>query len=157
MWGLVLMMWFSTMLGFFAHVNPLLGGVIGFEINDFLQDYLGFIGTLLLMIFVAVIYLVVRLNLTPEKVGSYISSTKKEVAKDFETAKNNRSAEKVPAEETLETPEESSVLVVEDKEEELESCKEEPVIEMEVQKQEKLIIRSDEEEDRSEERRVGKE
>jgi len=147
MWGLVLMMWFSTMLGFFAHVNPLLGGVIGFEINDFLQDYLGFIGTLLLMIFVAVIYLVVRLNLTPEKVGSYISSTKKEVAKDFETAKNNRSAEKVPAEETLETPEESSVLVVEDKEEELESSKEEPVIEMEVQKQEKLIIGSDEEED----------
>src|SRR5690625_354552 len=69
-WGLLVMIWFSTVFGFFAEKNALMGGTIGFETNDYLQDYLGFIGTLLLLIFVSIIYLVLRLNLTPESVGS---------------------------------------------------------------------------------------
>lgn len=86
-WGLILMIWFSVVLGFFAAKNALLGGMIGFESNDFLQDYIGFIGTLLLLIFVAIVYLVLRLNVTPELVSIYFHKTKKEVNKEFKNAK----------------------------------------------------------------------
>lgn len=86
-WGIVLMIWLSTALGFFAKKNAILGGMIGFETNDFLQDYLGFIGTILLLVFVAIVYLVVRLNVTPELIGSQFHHTKKEISDDFKTAK----------------------------------------------------------------------
>lgn len=87
-WGLFLMIWVSTCLGFFAAKNALLGGTIGFEVNDFLQDYTGFIGTLLILIFVAIFYLVIRLGITPELVGQYFKKTKKEVQSDFQEAKS---------------------------------------------------------------------
>ena len=86
-WGVLVMIWFSTLLGFFATKNALLGGVIGYETNDFLQDYLGFTGTLLVLIFVMIAYLVIRLNITPELVASYFERTKKEVSQDFEDSK----------------------------------------------------------------------
>jgi len=37
-WGLVFIIWFSVALGFFASGQPLLGGMVGYEMNDFLQD-----------------------------------------------------------------------------------------------------------------------
>lgn len=86
-WGILVMIWFSTLLGFFATKNALLGGVIGYETNDFLQDYLGFTGTLLVLIFVMIAYLVIRLNITPELVAGYFERTKKEVSQDFEDSK----------------------------------------------------------------------
>lgn len=86
-WGILVMIWFSTLFGFFATKNALLGGVIGYETNDFLQDYLGFTGTLLVLIFVMIAYLVIRLNITPELVASYFERTKKEVSQDFEDSK----------------------------------------------------------------------
>lgn len=96
-WGLVVMVWLSTMLGFFADKNALLGGTIGYETNDFLQDYMGFFGTLLLLIFVAIVYLVVRLNLTPELVGSYFKQTKQQVSADFKSAREASVAEEQAA------------------------------------------------------------
>ena len=98
LWGLVLMIWFSTLLGFFAQKNALLGGMIGFETNDFLQDYLGFIGTLLLLVFIGVIYLVMRLNITPERVGAYFHHTKKQVSDDFKAAKTQMDSGNRPKE-----------------------------------------------------------
>ncbi|TXK76873.1 DNA translocase FtsK [Mesonia sp. K4-1] len=86
-WGILVMIWFSTLFGFFATKNALLGGVIGYETNDFLQDYLGFTGTLLVLIFVMIAYLVIRLNITPELVASYFERTKEEVSQDFEDSK----------------------------------------------------------------------
>ena len=85
-WGILVMLWFSTVLGFFAESNALLGGMIGFETNDFLQDYLGFAGTVLLLAFILIVYLVARLNVTPEMLAKYFHKTKKEVAEDFDEA-----------------------------------------------------------------------
>lgn len=86
-WGLLLMIWISITLGFFKETNPLLGGTVGVETNSFLQDYLGKAGTWLLLIFAAVVYLVFRLNFTPEKAGVFLSNTKDKIKKDFEDAK----------------------------------------------------------------------
>jgi len=91
-WGILVMLWFSTVLGFFAADNALLGGIIGFETNDFLQDYLGFIGTILFLFFILIIYLVARLNITPEVVGKYFQRTKKEVSEDFGEAQQAEKA-----------------------------------------------------------------
>ncbi len=109
-WGLILMIWFSVSLGFFAHKNAILGGMIGFETNDFLQDYIGFTGTLLLLIFIAIFYLVVRLKLTPELVGSYFKKTQHQVSEDFKSAKaqNRQTKKETPAEKREEKKETKS-------------------------------------------------
>ncbi|MCF6307024.1 MAG: DNA translocase FtsK [Flavobacteriaceae bacterium] len=87
-WGSLVMIWISIFFGFFPTVNPLFSGVIGFEINDLLQDYLGLIGAVLVMTFLLIVYLVLRLKLTPEHIASAFKSTKKEIADDF-TSENN--------------------------------------------------------------------
>ncbi|PKA84462.1 S-DNA-T family DNA segregation ATPase FtsK/SpoIIIE [Ulvibacter sp. MAR_2010_11] len=92
-WGILLMIWIAVFFGFFKEKTTLLSGTIGFETNDLLQDYLGLIGTILLMTFLAIIYLVVRLKVTPEHVTSALKKTKKEIATDFSSG--------IPSEETI--------------------------------------------------------
>ncbi len=82
-WGMLLMIWLSVFFGFFSNTNSLLSGVIGFEINDLLQDYLGLIGAILVMTFLAIVYLVLRLKLTPQKVAAAFKSKKDEIVSDF--------------------------------------------------------------------------
>ncbi len=72
-WGLVMMIWTSIGLGFFAAESPLLGGQIGFEMNDFLQDYIGKIGVLLLLLFCLVVILVRFFNFDPQEFGRAIN------------------------------------------------------------------------------------
>ena len=78
-WGAYLILWFSLLLGFFASSNPILGGVVGFELNDFLQDYVGKLGVTLILIFMLIIYLVSRLHLTPDALSKSYTKQKKQV------------------------------------------------------------------------------
>ena len=82
-WGSLMMIWLSVFFGFFSTINPLFSGVIGFEINDVLQDYLGLIGTVLLLTFLLITYLVIRLKLTPEHLLHLLKTTKKDIKSDF--------------------------------------------------------------------------
>ena len=82
-WGLLVMLWLSVCFGFFNKKYELLGGVVGFEINDFLQDYLGLIGTAFMMVFLAIAYAALRLKLTPDKVGAFFKSTKDQLSDEF--------------------------------------------------------------------------
>jgi S-DNA-T family DNA segregation ATPase FtsK/SpoIIIE len=106
-WGVLLTIWFAVFFGFFNSIGVLFSGTIGYEINDLLQDYLGLIGTILVMIFLAIIYLVVRLKVTPEKVTSLLKKTKKEISDDFSSeevvSQTNYEKEKMEAVD-LETP-----------------------------------------------------
>jgi S-DNA-T family DNA segregation ATPase FtsK/SpoIIIE len=72
-------------MGFFSETYSLFSGVMGYEINNLLQDYLGFIGTVLVMAFLFIVYMVVRLKITPDKVISLFKRTKKEIASDFQS------------------------------------------------------------------------
>lgn len=72
-WGLVLLVWVSVSLGFLAADQPLLGGQIGYEMNDFLQDYTGKIGVLLLLLFGLVVILVRLFGFDPQAVGKALS------------------------------------------------------------------------------------
>ncbi|TVZ28060.1 S-DNA-T family DNA segregation ATPase FtsK/SpoIIIE [Gillisia sp. Hel_I_86] len=85
-WGLLMMIWWAVFFGFFAEKNAMLGGRVGFEINDYLQDYIGLIGTSLLLTFILIAYLVFRLKITPELIASFVNSKKQEIKEDFETS-----------------------------------------------------------------------
>ena len=63
-WGILVMIWLSVVLGFFNVGGGLLGGRVGFELNAFLQDYLGMLGAVLLLGLIAFAYAVFRLGLT---------------------------------------------------------------------------------------------
>lgn len=72
-WGLIFIIWISIALGFFAYEQPLLGGLVGFEMNDFLQDYTGKIGVLLLLFFGLTVILVRFFKFSPEGMADYLN------------------------------------------------------------------------------------
>ncbi|MDX1332408.1 MAG: DNA translocase FtsK 4TM domain-containing protein, partial [Robiginitalea sp.] len=88
-WGFVILIWVSISLGFFAAEQPLLGGQVGYEMNDFLQDYTGKIGVFLLLLFGLVIIFVRLFGLTPDHVARAFRSVSARIPKRA-----------VPAEET---------------------------------------------------------
>jgi S-DNA-T family DNA segregation ATPase FtsK/SpoIIIE len=83
-WGLVGIIWVSVALGFFAAELPLLGGLIGYEMNDFLQDYTGKIGVFLILIFMLMVILVRLFNFTPEGVANFFRSQRQKIKSDFQ-------------------------------------------------------------------------
>lgn len=88
-WGILASIWLAIFFGFFAETAPILGGIIGFEMNDFLRAYIGKIGIGLLLFFVLIIYMVNRLGVTPQKVQSLFQSTQKEFKAAFASNKTN--------------------------------------------------------------------
>lgn len=80
----------AIILGFFATKLPELGGVIGFEMNQFLQDYLGKAGTLLVLVFGLIIFLIFRIKVSPDGVKNAFEKTKNKVAQDFEALKRSK-------------------------------------------------------------------
>ena len=78
-WDLFVIIILSVLFGFFATSAPELGGVIGYELNLFFQDYLGKTGTLLILIFGLIIYIIFKMKLSPESIQSFFNDTKKEI------------------------------------------------------------------------------
>ncbi|SCX84630.1 DNA translocase FtsK [Flavobacterium caeni] len=75
-WDLFALVLISVLFGFFADSLPELGGVVGFEMNQFLQDYLGKTGTLLVLIFGIIIYLIFKIKISPDAVKSFFEKSK---------------------------------------------------------------------------------
>lgn len=73
-WGLIGIIWISVALGFFASTYPLLGGLIGYELNDFLQDYSGKTGVLLLLFFTLTVIVVRLFHFAPERFTHFLRS-----------------------------------------------------------------------------------
>ena len=82
-WGLVFLLWTSVTLGFFAVSSPLLGGLVGFEMNDFLKDYTGKIGVFLILLFVLTVILVRLFKFSPEAIGHYFREKRNQIKEDF--------------------------------------------------------------------------
>ncbi len=82
-WGVLIIVWLSIMLGFFGNKNDILGGTVGFELNSFLQDYLGKIGTALLLLFGLITYLAIRFKVTFESFTNVFKTAKKDIKKEF--------------------------------------------------------------------------
>ena len=89
-WGILIIIWFSILLAFFADKNPILGGTVGFEINSFLQDYIGKTGIVLLLLFGLITYLAIRFRYTFESFTKVFKSTKKSIKDEFSKADEDK-------------------------------------------------------------------
>jgi len=91
-WDLFVIIIVSVLFGFFATSLPELGGTIGYELNLFSQDYLGKTGTLLVLIFGLIVYLIFKIKLSPERIKSFFENTKKEIKNDLNSASTTNPA-----------------------------------------------------------------
>ncbi|HLA56312.1 MAG TPA: DNA translocase FtsK [Flavobacterium sp.] len=82
-WDLFVIIILSVLFGFFATSLPELGGTIGYEMNLFSQDYIGKTGTLLVLVFGIVIYLIFKIQVSPDAIKSFFERTKKEIDADM--------------------------------------------------------------------------
>ena len=91
-WDLFVLIILSILFSFFATSLPELGGTVGYELNMFLQDYIGKIGTLLVLFFGLIIYLIFKIKISPDKIQSFFENTKKEIKTNLGSTANNTSA-----------------------------------------------------------------
>lgn len=82
-WGTLIGIWLSIFFGFFAHKYDALGGTIGFEMNSFFQDYIGVIGTILLLAFGLIAYLAIRFKVTGQHFVDLFKSAKRDLKDDY--------------------------------------------------------------------------
>lgn len=73
-WGILHTIWFTIATGYFIPSKPLYSGIIGYEINKFLIDYIGRIGILSGLVFFFLCFIVFQLGWTPEKMKVWIIS-----------------------------------------------------------------------------------
>jgi DNA segregation ATPase FtsK/SpoIIIE, S-DNA-T family len=76
-WGLLGMVWYALVFGFLTPQKPLFGGIVGYEMNNYLKIFIGNTGIALLLIFCAVFYAAIRFKLTPERISGFLKSKKK--------------------------------------------------------------------------------
>ena len=77
-WGTLIIIWGSMVFGFAFETAPKLGGTIGFELNILLQDYVGKIGTALLLVFGFIVYIALRFKIGPQHIARLFTRTKNE-------------------------------------------------------------------------------
>lgn len=106
-WDLFAILVLSIALGHFGSEHPFLGGIVGFEMNDYIQDYIGQIGAMLVVLFLIIFYLIFRIKMTPKSFTDVVSNTHAKIKDNLEkaeeliatqpvsTSANNRPADNV--------------------------------------------------------------
>ncbi|MGB5243519.1 MAG: DNA translocase FtsK 4TM domain-containing protein [Lutimonas sp.] len=72
LYGILAIIWLSSALSFSLPGNDLSGGKIGYEVNDYLQVYLGKTGNLILLISTLLLFFITYFRITPQKLKSWI-------------------------------------------------------------------------------------
>jgi len=98
-WDLFALIIISVLFGFFATSLPELGGTVGYELNLFLQDYIGKTGTLLVLLFGLIVYVMFKVKLSPERIQSFFENTKNEIKSDLDSNRSVKSADSYNLEE----------------------------------------------------------
>ena len=105
-WGLTAMLLVSISLGFFHEKFALISGIIGFEINQYSQDFVGKTGLIILLIFFFIAYIALRYKVNFD---GFINRLKQK-RKDKDQSVNDES--NVPAiEEANKSSEKEEVLI----------------------------------------------
>ena len=73
-WLLVLLIWITILSGYLKNYFPVQSGIVGFEVNLFLESYIGRIGILLILIFSFIISIAILFNVTPSGTLSLINN-----------------------------------------------------------------------------------
>lgn len=82
-WDLFAVVLLSILFGFFANTIPELGGIIGYEMNLFFQDYIGKTGTLLVLLFGLIIYLLFKIKISPDSIKTFFEKKKSELHEEL--------------------------------------------------------------------------
>ncbi|MFM9988334.1 DNA translocase FtsK [Flavobacterium sp.] len=90
-WDIFVIIILSILFGFFGNYLPELGGVIGYEMNLFSQDYIGKSGTLLALIFGIVIYFIFKIKVSPDKIKGFFEKTKNDIKEELKPINNTSS------------------------------------------------------------------
>ena len=77
-WDLYLIILFSILFGFFWEYMPQLAGTVGFEMNLFIQDYIGKVGVGLLLAFSFMLFLIFKIKVSPDKIKDILERPNKE-------------------------------------------------------------------------------
>ena len=72
------MMWISISLGFLNKSDTLLPGVVGYELNQYIQLFIGRTGLGISLIFLLLSYLIIRFKITPELIINKFKTNKEE-------------------------------------------------------------------------------
>ncbi len=75
--GIIIMIWVSLLFGYLNLKNSLLAGTIGFELNEYLQIYIGEIGVFFVLLLSFLVYIISKFKITPEKIKSLFPKPKK--------------------------------------------------------------------------------
>jgi len=89
-WGTLIVIWLSVLFGFFTHKYDLLGGTIGFEMNQFFQDYIGKIGTALLLLLGLITYLAIRFKITGDTIVNSFKRAQSSIKEDLKSEKETK-------------------------------------------------------------------
>ena len=82
-WDFYIIIVLSILLGFFWDFIPQLSGVVGYEMNLFIQDYIGKIGTLFSLIFAIILFLIFKINLSPDGIKNFFEKSNAKIAEEF--------------------------------------------------------------------------
>ena len=99
-WDLYLIIIVSILFGFFWEYIPQLAGTVGFEMNLFIQDYIGTIGTLLTLIFGIIIFLVFKIKVSPDSVKNLFEKPEQEITEETNSEIIPATDEVISADET---------------------------------------------------------
>ncbi|CAM3506447.1 DNA translocase FtsK [Zobellia roscoffensis] len=111
-WGLIFMIWISIALGFLADTQPLLGGVVGYEMNDFLRDYTGNIGVVLILLFGLVFILVRFFHFTPEGMASFFKKKSSSLKSELKSTSKEASQAMKDVQETIKKTEKEEPVIL---------------------------------------------
>ena len=88
-WDLYLIIVLSVLFGFFWNYLPQLAGTVGFEMNTYVQDYIGKIGTGLILFFGIVIFLIFKIKISPDAVKNVLEKPNKTFEEEIIENKNS--------------------------------------------------------------------
>ncbi len=96
-WNLFAMLWISIAFGFLHKKYALLSGIIGFEINEYLQTFTGKTGLVIILTFLLLAYLIFRYKMD---IDAFIEKAKqnrlKREAKKLEEQENSTIKKEIP-------------------------------------------------------------
>ena len=73
-WLLLLLIWTTILSGYLRSYFPVQSGLVGFEVNLFLESYIGRVGILLILIFSFIISIALLFNVTPSGIQDLITN-----------------------------------------------------------------------------------
>ena len=113
-WGLIAMIWLSLAIGFFIPSQSLWSGVIGYEMNGYLNDFIGKTGVFLVLFFSLSAYLITKFKITPELLREKLP--KRKPKSEYQTGMDDVTDEGYIVETVHEKPESELELSVFNKE-----------------------------------------